>query len=202
MTGMKKNEWSKVSAQIQGKWIVFSDESGKTLRFRRGSKRGCFLESMMNNPKGVHEDVLAYCSENKKVLPLLPQEEHKDWVSKQKQEDIMKAANVSNNALVLLTNGKAKIETSTEGVRLVVPKEMEKGFSVLMDMFSDNLEKKKHSFDGDRINDFNSMFEFCGVGISAVRKKDGVGIGGKDQEKLLNFMREVIGYKIPEQTVA
>ena len=192
----KKNTWAYVKAKIEGKWIVLTHED-KKIRFRRGTKRGCFLESMLNNPKGVHEDVLAYCTEEKKVLPPLPQEKHQEWISKEKQSDVMKAANISNNALVLLTNGKCKIDTNSEGVRLVVPKEMERGFSVLMDMFSDDLEKKKHSFDNERLNDFNEMFKFCEVDISAVRQENGIGIGGKDESKLLNFMREVIRYKIP-----
>lgn len=180
---MKKSEFK---AKIEEKWITI-EYKGKTCRFKRNSKNGVLLESILNNKQGVDEEILAFAIEHKLVVPPGSEEDQNNWLKKQKNKEVFDLAEKSSRAISALTNGKIYLDLNPTSARLVIPEELSDGMDVLMEFLGSG---RLNVADGD-IDKLNSFFRLCGVDIAFIRTKDGFGLGGNDRNRFPQFLYEM-----------
>ena len=186
----------KKTIQKEGKWIIVRNGE-KQVRFRRSSKNGILLESAMNNPKGVKEEVLIYAIESKKVVPALSSDEQRlNWAKSEKRKDIEEIANNQSRALSILTNGKVYINICQEGLKFIIPDDLEEGFEILMDLVNPEDASKRMSVKGERLQKLNSFFKICGLDLEGQEINERIDFKGSGTRQLAQFMKSCAGYNI------
>lgn len=107
-------------------------------------------------------------------------------------------ANLQSRALILLSDGKIYIDISEKGLKLVVPDEMNEGFSILMDMVNPD-KVKRMSIKGEKLQKLNHFFELCSLDLCGVETdEETINFIGTGTKQLAQFMKSCVGYDIKE----
>ena len=185
-----------IKGRIEKKWIILSVGKRK-MRIRRNSKRGIITESLLLNPKGVKEELLELAVERKEAIPTMTEAEQIALLKKWKIEKIEEIVNNQSRALSLISNGKIFIEIKKEGLRLVIPEELEEGFHILLDLVNPKNKEKRMSVRGEKLEKLNKFFEKCGIDIKGIIKDDKEIIFlGNEIRYLAQFLKSCIGFDI------
>lgn len=202
-TNMKKNKIKKeiesdkrpiVNITKTDKWISLENE-GKTVKIRRNSKQGILLESTLNNPDGIKEELVGMAMERKQAIEKLSVKEQNELIKKWQMESIYEMANIQNRAMVLLTNGKCFIEQNKKSFKLVIPKELQEGFAILMGIINPDI-KNKYTFLLPKLNILNDFFDECGIELKAIEDNKQINFVGNGTKQFAQFMKTCGGYDI------
>lgn len=201
--GVNEESVGKMGFTIDKKWVkIFpKDEPEKIVRFRRNSKNGVLLESLLNNVgQGVNQEVAAYAMDKLIPVPKLSSvKEQKAWMKNSMMDEVSAEIGEGSRALSMLTNGRVYIEMGPKGVRFVVPPDLENGMKNLMEMVNPNNNGDDHDkFQPIDVAAINDLFMKCGTKLTAVTTPDNkIDFRGEDIKKIMQFFKSCGGYDVP-----